>query len=103
MCFQVARDVTMLHSISGVYFFGVLLFLAETRADIILTRLARKMRQTKQDSRYHARAEIDKHSLFTLIKISSTRPISEWCFPNVRNTLISSQRITLDRTYCSEF
>ncbi|KAF8548850.1 MFS general substrate transporter [Imleria badia] len=62
-------------TVSGIYFFGVLLLLTETRADIILTRLARKMRQTKQDSRYHARAETDKHSLFTLIKISSTRPI----------------------------
>ena len=67
-------------SVSGIYFFSVLLFLTETRADIILTRLARKMRQTKQDGRYHARAEIDKHSLFTLIKISSTRPMSERCF-----------------------
>ncbi|KAF8449345.1 major facilitator superfamily domain-containing protein [Boletus edulis BED1] len=61
--------------VSGVYAVFVLLLLTETRADIILTRLARKMRQTKQDSRYRARAEIDKHSVFTLIKISSTRPI----------------------------
>ena len=75
----------MLYSVSGVYFVAVLLLLSETRVDIILTRLARKMRQTKQDSRYHARAEIDKHSLFTLIKISSTRPISGWCFPEFPN------------------
>ncbi|KAH0836451.1 MFS general substrate transporter [Lanmaoa asiatica] len=62
--------------VGGIYFLCVLLFLTETRADIILTRLARKMRKIKQDDRYHARAEIDKPSLFTLIKISSTRPIS---------------------------
>lgn len=63
-------------SVSGVYFLCVLLFLSETRSDIILTRLARKMRKTKQDDRYRAKAEIDKRSLFTLIKISSMRPIS---------------------------
>ncbi|KAI9573833.1 major facilitator superfamily domain-containing protein [Boletus coccyginus] len=62
--------------VSGIYFLSVLLLLTETRDHIILTRLARKMRQMKQDDRYHARAEIDKRSLLMLIKISSTRPIS---------------------------
>ncbi|KAG9309878.1 major facilitator superfamily domain-containing protein [Chiua virens] len=61
--------------VSGVYFISVLWFLTETRADIILTRLARKIRKMNQDDRYHTKAEIDKPSLTTSIKISCTRPI----------------------------
>ncbi|KAI9573844.1 major facilitator superfamily domain-containing protein [Boletus coccyginus] len=62
--------------VGGICFLSVLVLLTETRVDIILTRLARKMTQMKQDDRYHTTAEIDKHSLLTLIKITSTRPIS---------------------------
>ncbi|KAF9219733.1 MFS general substrate transporter [Gyrodon lividus] len=62
--------------VCGVYFISVLLFLTETRSDIILTRLARNIRKEKHDKRYRARAEIEKCSLLTLIKISSIRPIS---------------------------
>jgi len=84
-------------------FLSVLLFLTETRTDIILTRLARKMRQVKQDDRYHARAEIEKRSLLTLIKITSTRPISGWWFLDTRSALTPSQRLTLDRADRFEF
>ncbi|KAF9244116.1 MFS general substrate transporter [Melanogaster broomeanus] len=62
--------------VSGVYFIAVLLFLTETRSDIILTRLARKIRKGKNDERYRARAEIEKPKLLELIKTSSIRPIS---------------------------
>ena len=77
--------------------------MTETRTDIILTRLAHKTRKMKQDDRYHARVEIDKPSLLALIKISSTRPISGYYLSNARNTLMSSQRLALDRTHRSEF
>jgi hypothetical protein len=65
-------------SVSGVYFISVLLFLTETRSDIILARLACKIRKEKHDDRYRVRAENNKPSLLTLIKMSSVRPIGMW-------------------------
>ncbi|KIJ65186.1 hypothetical protein HYDPIDRAFT_175204 [Hydnomerulius pinastri MD-312] len=65
-----------LRSVTGLYLVGLLLFLKETRSDIILSRLAQKLRKEKNDERYRARAEIEKPGLTTLIKISSIRPIS---------------------------
>ncbi|KIJ20594.1 hypothetical protein PAXINDRAFT_66333, partial [Paxillus involutus ATCC 200175] len=62
--------------VSGVYFISVLLFLTETRSDIILARLACKIRKEKHDDRYRVRAENNKPSLLTLIKMSSVRPIA---------------------------
>ncbi|KAG1738888.1 major facilitator superfamily domain-containing protein [Suillus paluster] len=60
---------------SGAYFISVVLLMKETRATIVLTRLARKKRKETGDARYQAKAEIEKQSLMTLIKISCTRPI----------------------------
>jgi hypothetical protein len=53
----------------------------ETRTTIVLTRLARKKRKETGDNRYQAKAEIEKESLITLIKISCTRPICQYRFP----------------------
>ncbi|KIJ65201.1 hypothetical protein HYDPIDRAFT_88764, partial [Hydnomerulius pinastri MD-312] len=47
----------------------------ETRSSIILTRMAKKMRQDTGDGRYRARAELEKQSLASLIRISCTRPL----------------------------
>ncbi|OAX41036.1 MFS general substrate transporter [Rhizopogon vinicolor AM-OR11-026] len=60
---------------TGAYFISVVLLMKETRATIVLTRLARKKRKETGDNRYRAQAEIEKESLITLIKISCTRPI----------------------------
>jgi hypothetical protein len=49
----------------------------ETRATIVLTRLARKKRKETGDNRYQAKAEIEKDSLLALIKITCTRPICQ--------------------------
>ncbi|KAF8836966.1 MFS general substrate transporter [Paxillus ammoniavirescens] len=62
--------------VSGVYFISVLLLLTETRSDIILACIASKIRKEKHDDRYHVRAENNKPSLLTLIKMSSVRPIA---------------------------
>ncbi|KAG0698233.1 MFS general substrate transporter [Suillus ampliporus] len=60
---------------TGAYFISVVLLMKETRATIVLTRLARKTRKETGDDRYQAKAEIEKQSLVALIKISCTRPI----------------------------
>ncbi|KAG0698235.1 MFS general substrate transporter [Suillus ampliporus] len=58
---------------TGAYFVSVVMLMKETRATIVLTRLARKKRKETGDDRYQAK--IEKQSLMTLIKISCTRPI----------------------------
>ncbi|OAX41038.1 MFS general substrate transporter [Rhizopogon vinicolor AM-OR11-026] len=60
---------------TGAYFISVVVLMKETRATIVLTRLAKKKRKETGDDRYQAKAEIEKQSLITLIKISCTRPI----------------------------
>ncbi|KAG1746773.1 MFS general substrate transporter [Suillus paluster] len=60
---------------TGAYFISTVLLMKETRATIVLTRLARKKRKETGDDRYKAKAEMEKQSLVTLIKISCTRPI----------------------------
>ncbi|OAX33805.1 MFS general substrate transporter [Rhizopogon vinicolor AM-OR11-026] len=61
--------------VSGVYFISVLLFMTETRSAVILTRMARKIRKDTGDGRYRARAEKNKPSLASMIRISCTRPL----------------------------
>jgi hypothetical protein len=60
---------------TGAYFISVVLLMKETRATIVLTRLASKKRKETGDDRYQAKAEIEKQNLITLIRISCTRPI----------------------------
>ncbi|KAH7924150.1 MFS general substrate transporter [Leucogyrophana mollusca] len=70
------RWIQWVHVIfTGAYFISVLLFMKETRSSIILSRMARKLRRDTGDERYRAKAEIEKQSLWTMMKISSTRPI----------------------------
>lgn len=47
----------------------------ETRAPVILTRRAKKLRKETGDERYRARAEEELPSLRTLLYISCTRPV----------------------------
>jgi hypothetical protein len=49
----------------------------ETRSGVILTRLARKIREQSGDHRIRARIEDERGSLKTLVRISCTRPICE--------------------------
>jgi hypothetical protein len=65
-------------SVSGAYFIFVLLFMTETRSTVILTRMARKVRKDTGDGRYCARAEKNKPSLASMIKISCTRPLRKY-------------------------
>ncbi|KAJ7089879.1 MFS polyamine transporter [Mycena belliarum] len=61
--------------ICGAYSLLVPLIMRETRSSILLTRLARKMRQDTGDYRYRARIEDERDSLASLIFVSCTRPI----------------------------
>uniref|UniRef100_V5EXJ7 Synaptic vesicle transporter SVOP and related transporter n=2 Tax=Kalmanozyma brasiliensis (strain GHG001) TaxID=1365824 RepID=V5EXJ7_KALBG len=60
---------------TGFILILLLLFLRETRGSIILTRRAAKLRKTTGDSRYKARAELERASISVLISNSLTRPL----------------------------
>ncbi|KAJ3715091.1 major facilitator superfamily domain-containing protein [Lentinula raphanica] len=61
--------------ITGFYLVLVPLISRETRSSIILTRIARRMRQKTGNPRYRARVEDERAKLSTLIWVSCTRPI----------------------------
>lgn len=64
----------------GVLLIAMPICMRETRAAVLLTRLARKMRKETGNEQYRARVEVDRASLRTLIYISCTRPICECGF-----------------------
>lgn len=49
--------------------------MGETRSSIILINIARAQRKLSGSNNYKAKAEIDKESLWSLIKTSCTRPL----------------------------
>jgi hypothetical protein len=50
------------------------LTLKETRASVILTRMARKKRAETGDERYRSHAELERPPMIELVKLSLTRP-----------------------------
>ncbi|KAJ8591033.1 MFS general substrate transporter [Rhizopogon salebrosus TDB-379] len=70
------RWIQWIHVIfTGTYFISVVVLMKETRATIVLARLARKKRNETGDHRYQAETEKEKNSLMTLIKTSCMRPM----------------------------
>ncbi|KZS99663.1 MFS general substrate transporter [Laetiporus sulphureus 93-53] len=70
------RWIQWIHAIfTGVFVVAVPIFMKETRASVLLVRLAKKMRKETSDKRIRARIEDERASLGTLIYISCTRPI----------------------------
>ncbi|KAI0080216.1 MFS general substrate transporter [Panus rudis PR-1116 ss-1] len=70
------RWIQWLHLITtGVLVVAVATLMRETRASVLLTRRAKRLRKQTGDKRYRARAEDERASLKTLIYISCTRPI----------------------------
>ncbi|KAF9005034.1 MFS polyamine transporter [Cyathus striatus] len=61
--------------ICGAYLVLVPFILTETRASVLLTRIAKKLRKETGDNRYRARVEDERASLRTLIFVSCTRPL----------------------------
>jgi hypothetical protein len=66
-------------SVTGVYTLLIPVLMKETRSGVILTNMARKMRKETGDHRFRARVEEERGSLRTLIWISCTRPIRQYC------------------------
>ncbi|KAF8966273.1 MFS polyamine transporter [Flammula alnicola] len=61
--------------ICAVYVVILPFMMKETRASILLTRIAKKLRKETGDHRYRARVEDERASLGILIWISCTRPV----------------------------
>ncbi|KAJ3477006.1 hypothetical protein NLI96_g10762 [Meripilus lineatus] len=70
------RWIQWIHLIvTGIFAASIPLLMKETRSDVLLTRIAKKMRKETGDHRYRARVEDERASLKTLIYISCTRPL----------------------------
>ena len=51
------------------------IFLRETRGTVILSRKAARLRKETGDDRYQCRADAERASLVTLVKVSLIRPL----------------------------
>ncbi|TFY54075.1 hypothetical protein EVJ58_g9074, partial [Rhodofomes roseus] len=70
------RWIQWIHAIvAGIFVICVPVFMTETRASVLLVRLAKKMRKETGNPRYRARVEDERASLSTLIYVSCTRPV----------------------------
>ncbi|KAI0784520.1 major facilitator superfamily domain-containing protein [Abortiporus biennis] len=70
------RWIQWIHLIvTGALILAIPTIMKETRASVLLTRIARKLRKETGDNRYKSRAEVERASLKTLIYVSCTRPL----------------------------
>jgi len=70
------RWIQWISTIIGFAFVVLMYFtMKETRSAVLLTRIAKKLREITGDDRYRARAEDERPPLKELIKISATRPM----------------------------
>jgi hypothetical protein len=65
----------MIISAAGVYTLLIPVLMRETRAGVILARMARRNRKETGDTRFRARIEEERINMRTLIWISCSRPI----------------------------
>lgn len=63
--------------VAGVISAALILFTRETRASVLLSRRARKMRREVGDDRYQCRSDAERSSLAVLMRVSMTRPLCE--------------------------
>lgn len=61
--------------VAGVISAALILFTRETRASVLLSRRAGKMRQELGDDRYQCRSDAERSSLAVLMRVSMTRPL----------------------------
>lgn len=61
--------------VAGITFVLLAVFLRETRGTVILSRKAARLRKETGDDRYQCRADAERASLVTLVKVSLTRPL----------------------------
>ncbi|KAG9311883.1 major facilitator superfamily domain-containing protein [Chiua virens] len=69
------RWVVWIHIMFSAVFIMLVLLMSETRSSIILIQIARSQRQRTGSNIYKAKAEINKESLWSLIKTAVTRPL----------------------------
>lgn len=67
------------YRICGLYLVLLPFLMKETRSSILLTKIAKKLRKETGDHRYRARVEDERAKLSTLIWLSCTRPLREFC------------------------
>ncbi|GAA6014890.1 hypothetical protein JCM8202_004804 [Rhodotorula sphaerocarpa] len=61
--------------VGGVIAIALALFTQETRASVLLSRRARKMRVSTADDRYQCQSDAERASLSILLKVSIARPL----------------------------
>ncbi|EKM52164.1 uncharacterized protein PHACADRAFT_151169 [Phanerochaete carnosa HHB-10118-sp] len=70
------RWIQWIHFIvAAVFAAAIPLLMTETRAAVVLTRVAKRMRARTGDHRYRARVEDERASLRSLVWVSCTRPV----------------------------
>ncbi|KAG6829336.1 hypothetical protein H0H93_014497 [Arthromyces matolae] len=70
------RYVTwIIFGVSGIFALGLVLFLRETRASVLLARKAAKIRKETGNAKYRAQAEDERESISVMLKTSLSRPI----------------------------
>ncbi|KIP03425.1 hypothetical protein PHLGIDRAFT_110854 [Phlebiopsis gigantea 11061_1 CR5-6] len=70
------RWIQWIHLIvTAAFTVSVPFLMRETRSAVVLTRIAKKLRQRTGDHRYRARVEDERANLRTLVWISCTRPV----------------------------
>lgn len=71
-------------SVTAAFTVAVPFLMRETRSAVVLTRIAKKLRQKTGNHRYRARVEDERANLRTLVWISCTRPVCECCRRSAR-------------------
>lgn len=61
--------------VAGAIAIVLVLFTRETRASVLLSRRAKKLRDDLQDDRYQCRSDAERSSISVLMRVSMTRPL----------------------------
>ena len=69
----------MMFGLAGAFTLALILVQEETCESALLSRKARKLRQSTGDERFVAQADAERASLATIVKISLTRPLRLFC------------------------
>lgn len=95
-------SIERMHRFSVIYLVFVYLILVETRAGVILTRRAKKLRKTTGDQRYKAKLEETRPTIRHLIWISCTRPMCKYLVHTKFEVLNGIGRFIAYRANCYE-
>lgn len=68
--------------VAGAITIVLVLFTRETRASVLLSRRAKKLRDDLQDDRYQCRSDAERSSISVLMRVSMTRPLCEAARPD---------------------